>query len=792
MNSLSVATDSQAVHLSAFSVSLDYPPTRPTTQQQQQSDLVASSPASYFQQFFYPTAPDPGSTSTPRGVLVREFQSPLDLSLRPTNVPMTPPSTPSPPRKRLKSSDDAGCPPTGDEWRSRLTGHAKHQFSDTVCIDDKRYYANTTLGERGTGTASFQYFDDSARSVPFRYQPEVSESEKRTEVEELDAPTEDDGKVEEFIDITGGPEEGGGDADGEPIEQEDGASPQALLEKSDCSNIDVESLDSVDGGEDDDDGDDDSKESINIVDSEDRDPTAEGDPGRVLSEGQRYFEDERLHLQAIEGFARLFERSFAGIEQHGGSPGSKRTGASPRQGSKPERRRNKTRKQVSLDEDNTSPVSGTIIRKLQDGEELVVRKGDIDPAFNVVEITDEAKAILAKIENKIGSYLCQLCRALYDDAFGLAQHRCSRIVHIEYRCSECDKVFNCPANLASHKRWHKPRGSHADGLRKVAKGSGSITMSRDSKDDEPIEIIDNSNDNHPAQPVLPTHVPHSPDDESFPCGQCGKTFRRQSYLKKHAASHQLDPAMLRPGSVASGAAAFGTAAASPNPTASSVHGHHPHHLLAPPPVANGGCFAAAFDKLTRPLAAGPPSASSLFPFAACYGGMATLAVGSGGAAGQNGATTYSELEKRRWQSLGELYLQQRERLSAFQYVRQHQYEDYLKCSPMASHQQQRSVTGSPLPTAPATLLEPPNSPDIPGIPNADRSSRTSSATSGSIFGHTNMDPTGPTRAFGTMHHSNTTLGAPQHSLTSGAVSGASRIAMLHHMQQQPAQFRLYE
>ncbi|KAG7298022.1 hypothetical protein JYU34_018783 [Plutella xylostella] len=160
-------------------------------------------------------------------------------------------------------------------------------------------------------------------------------------------------------------------------------------------------------------------------------------------------------------------------------------------------KKSKAVRRLLFDEDKTSPVSGTIIRDLDEDENLVVRKGDIDPAFNVVEITEEAKSLIASIENRLGRYICRLCKKLYGDAFGLAQHRCSRIVHIEYRCPECDKVFNCPANLASHRRWHKPRVPGATKRR-----------------DPPSET------------------------GRFPCQHCGKMFRRQAYLKKHLAAHE--------------------------------------------------------------------------------------------------------------------------------------------------------------------------------------------------------------------------------------------------------------
>lgn len=165
-----------------------------------------------------------------------------------------------------------------------------------------------------------------------------------------------------------------------------------------------------------------------------------------------------------------------------------------------EQKRVKAVRKLKFDEYTSSPVSGTIIRPLDEIDQNEPQEsGDIDPQYNIVEVTDEAKAEIASIPNVIGAYLCKLCQIEFDDAFGLARHRCSCIVLLEYRCPECGKRFNCPANLASHRRWHKPKD----------------------------EINNKSNTNGDSDE----------NKVQFPCNVCGKFFKRQAYLRKHLATH---------------------------------------------------------------------------------------------------------------------------------------------------------------------------------------------------------------------------------------------------------------
>ncbi|XP_050090346.1 serendipity locus protein H-1-like [Anopheles aquasalis] len=178
-------------------------------------------------------------------------------------------------------------------------------------------------------------------------------------------------------------------------------------------------------------------------------------------------------------------------------------------------RRAKAIRKLKFDEENSSPVSGTIIISLEEAMngDAPRESGDIDPQFNLVEVSDEVRAELAAITNVIGAYNCKLCRLEFEDAFGLAQHRCSCIVLLEYRCPECGKRFNCPANLASHRRWHKPR-EHA-----VGKKGGAAATNRAN----PVERSESTDSDGASG--------------KFRCEQCDKTFKRPAYLKKHQLTH---------------------------------------------------------------------------------------------------------------------------------------------------------------------------------------------------------------------------------------------------------------
>ena len=208
-------------------------------------------------------------------------------------------------------------------------------------------------------------------------------------------------------------------------------------------------------------------------------------------------------------------------------------------------RKPKAIRKINFDEDKSSPVSGCIITDEPNGEDSVgkVIYGDIDSSYNCVEVTLEAKAELEKIENKIGDYICKLCKEFYNDAFQLAQHRCSRIVHVEYRCPECDKVFSCPANLASHRRWHKPRatnGAKTLNPPRILPAVPNMNFTDDNRNKSPTPGTIAQNANILNLTVDDIRGSPAGDGGQYQCETCGKKFRRQAYLRKHVLNHVND------------------------------------------------------------------------------------------------------------------------------------------------------------------------------------------------------------------------------------------------------------
>ncbi|KAJ8008892.1 hypothetical protein DPEC_G00083150 [Dallia pectoralis] len=166
------------------------------------------------------------------------------------------------------------------------------------------------------------------------------------------------------------------------------------------------------------------------------------------------------------------------------------------------------------------------IRKLQFEDEMTTSPV-LGLKIKEAPVDQKPRAQPAAGDKPLGEFVCQLCREAYGDPFALAQHKCSRIVRVEYRCPECDKVFSCPANLASHRRWHKPKPPNAasiNGAQNVKPESDKTTASDDIKD---------LSDRDTPSPGLSES---GSEEGLYECQHCGRRFKRQAYLRKHTLS----------------------------------------------------------------------------------------------------------------------------------------------------------------------------------------------------------------------------------------------------------------
>lgn len=175
------------------------------------------------------------------------------------------------------------------------------------------------------------------------------------------------------------------------------------------------------------------------------------------------------------------------------------------------------RKLTFEDEVTTSPVLG-----------LKIKEGPVDL---------KPRALSAGGNKPLGEFICQLCKEEYADPFSLAQHKCSRIVRVEYRCPECDKVFSCPANLASHRRWHKPRAQPAPGVptsQATKNDTSKIPAVSRGFGEEIKDGREYSSERDSPSPALSES---GSEDGLYDCQRCGKRFKRQAYLRKHVLAH---------------------------------------------------------------------------------------------------------------------------------------------------------------------------------------------------------------------------------------------------------------
>ncbi|XP_003220068.1 insulinoma-associated protein 1 [Anolis carolinensis] len=214
----------------------------------------------------------------------------------------------------------------------------------------------------------------------------------------------------------------------------------------------------------------------------------------------------------------------------------------PAPAKRPQARKAKTARKLHFeDEVTTSPVLG-----------LRIKEGTPEHSLS----SSSSSSSSGPRSQPLGEFICQLCKERYLDPLSLAQHKCSRIVRVEYRCPECDKLFSCPANLASHRRWHKPRPPPAPAVKAKAPASAANAAREEppkggmSEGDHPASEEEGEEkrfrrQKHPeeeeepvaAEEDLPADAEEAPPQhqppQQFPCPACGEAFPTKGGQERH-------------------------------------------------------------------------------------------------------------------------------------------------------------------------------------------------------------------------------------------------------------------
>ncbi|XP_036448549.1 insulinoma-associated protein 1a [Colossoma macropomum] len=231
-----------------------------------------------------------------------------------------------------------------------------------------------------------------------------------------------------------------------------------------------------------------------------------------------------LLLQQQQGHAESAVRAHSAHSAHNAHAQSARSRK------KPARVARKHQQHLSAeDEESTSPVLGlAILRREKERSPAPGRAHAGGTSGSGASGSGSGGA------RPLREFICQLCKEEYADPFALAQHRCSRIVRVEYRCPECAKVFSCPANLASHRRWHRPREQQQQqqqqqhGQGHADHNNNNISMSikhADSKDNKEEGKENASSRRHLTTTTASTitaapHSVHETEQGRFTCGLC--------------------------------------------------------------------------------------------------------------------------------------------------------------------------------------------------------------------------------------------------------------------------------